>query len=148
MNLSDQINADIKAAMLARETVKLAALRGVKKEFLEAQTAKNGGEFTNETAIKILQKMVKQRKEAAAIFQEQNRPDLAENELAEAAVIEAYLPKQMSEAEIEAEVKKIIESVGATSMKDMGKVMGTASKALAGKADGKVISDVVKRLLA
>ncbi len=149
MDLFEQINNDIKAAMLAHETVKLAALRGVKKEFLEAKTSKNAnGELSDETAVKILQKMVKQRKESAAIFTEQNRADLAENELAEAGFIEAYLPKQLSPEEIEAEVKKIMEQTGAASMKDMGKVMGAASKALAGKADGKVISDIVKKLLA
>ncbi|MCM1040826.1 MAG: GatB/YqeY domain-containing protein [Bacteroides sp.] len=149
MDLFEQINTDIKAAMLAHETVRLAALRGVKKEFLEAKTSKNAnGELTDETAVKILQKMVKQRKESAAIFTEQNRADLAENELAEAGFIEAYLPKQLSAEEIEAEVRKIMEQTGASSMKDMGKVMGAASKALAGKADGKVISDIVKKLLA
>ena len=149
MDLFEQINNDIKAAMLAHETVKLAALRGVKKEFLEAKTSKNAnGELSDETAVKILQKMVKQRKESAAIFTEQNRADLAENELAEAGFIEAYLPKQLSPEEIEAEVRKIMEQTGAASMKDMGKVMGAASKALAGKADGKVISDIVKKLLA
>lgn len=149
MDLFEQVNNDIKAAMLAHETVKLAALRGVKKEFLEAKTSKNAnGELSDETAVKILQKMVKQRKESAAIFTEQNRADLAENELAEAGFIEAYLPKQLSPEEIEAEVKKIMEQTGAASMKDMGKVMGAASKALAGKADGKVISDIVKKLLA
>ena len=149
MDLFEQVNNDIKAAMLAHETVKLAALRGVKKEFLEAKTSKNAnGELNDETAVKILQKMVKQRKESAAIFTEQNRADLAENELAEAGFIEAYLPKQLSPEEIEAEVRKIMEQTGASSMKDMGKVMGAASKALAGKADGKVISDIVKKLLA
>lgn len=149
MDLFEQVNNDIKAAMLAHEPVRLAALRGIKKEFLEAKTSKNAnGELTDETAIKILQKMVKQRKESAAIFTEQNRADLAENELAEAGFIEAYLPKQLSAEEIEAEVKKIIEQTGASSMKDMGKVMGATSKALAGKADGKMISDVVKKLLA
>ncbi|MBD5392360.1 GatB/YqeY domain-containing protein [bacterium] len=149
MDLFEQVNNDIKAAMLAHETVKLAALRGVKKEFLEAKTSKNAnGELSDETAVKILQKMVKQRKESAAIFTEQNRADLAENELAEAGFIEAYLPKQLSPEEIEAEVRKIMEQTGAASMKDMGKVMGAASKALAGKADGKVISDIVKKLLA
>ncbi|MDE7071738.1 MAG: GatB/YqeY domain-containing protein [Bacteroidales bacterium] len=149
MDLFERINNDIKAAMLAHETVKLAALRGVKKEFLEAKTSKNAnGELTDETAVKILQKMVKQRRESAAICTEQNRADLAENELAEAACIEAYLPKQMSAEEIEAELRKIIEQTGAKDMKDMGKVMGTASKAMAGKADGKVISELVRKLLA
>ncbi|MBO7427198.1 MAG: GatB/YqeY domain-containing protein [Paludibacteraceae bacterium] len=149
MALFDQISEDIKKAMLARDKVKLEALRGVKKEFIEAKTAKNAdGELSDDTALKILQKMVKQRKESAAIFTEQNRPELAENELAEAAVIEAYLPKQMSDEELTAAVKAIIAEVGATSAKEMGKVMGVASKKLAGKAEGRAISEKVKSLLA
>ena len=149
MALFDQISEDIKKAMLARDKVKLEALRGVKKEFIEAKTAKNAdGELSDDTALKILQKMVKQRKESAAIFTEQNRPELAENELAEAAVIEAYLPKQMSDEELTAAVKVIIAEVGATSAKEMGKVMGVASKKLAGKAEGRAISEKVKSLLA
>ena len=147
MDLFEKIGNDIKAAMLAHETVKLAALRGVKKEFLEAKTSKNAnGELSDETAVKILQKMVKQRKESAAIFTEQNREDLAKNELEEASYIEAYLPKQLSEEEIEETVKGVIAQVGAAGMKDMGKVMGSATKLLAGKADGKVISEIVKKL--
>jgi uncharacterized protein YqeY len=135
--------------MLAREKVRLEALRGIKKEFLEAKTAKGAnGELTDETAIKIMTKMVKQRRESARIYQENNRAELAENELSEAAVIEEYLPKQLSAEELEAEVKKIIEQVGATGPKEMGKVMGVASKALAGKAEGRAISETVKRLLA
>ena len=149
MALFDQISEDIKKAMLARDKVKLEALRGVKKEFIEAKTANNAdGELSDDTALKILQKMVKQRKESAAIFTEQNRPELAENELAEAAVIEAYLPKQMSDEELTAAVKAIIAEVGATSAKEMGKVMGVASKKLAGKAEGRAISEKVKSLLA
>ncbi len=149
MALFDQISEDIKKAMLARDKVKLEALRGVKKEFIEAKTAKNAdGELSDDTALKILQKMVKQRKESAAIFTEQNRPELAENELAEATVIEAYLPKQMSDEELTAAVKAIIAEVGATSAKEMGKVMGVASKKLAGKAEGRAISEKVKSLLA
>ena len=149
MALFDQISEDIKKAMLARDKVKLEALRGVKKEFIEAKTAKNAdGELSDDTALKILKKMVKQRKESAAIFTEQNRPELAENELAEAAVIEAYLPKQMSDEELTAAVKAIIAEVGATSAKEMGKVMGVASKKLAGKAEGRAISEKVKSLLA
>jgi len=148
MNLFDQVSEDIKAAMLAKDKIRLQALRGVKKEFLEAKTAKGGdGELTDETAIKIIQKMVKQRKESAEIFVSQGRPELAENELAEVKAIEVYLPKQMSPEELEAELKKIISQVGAEGPKDMGKVMGAASKALAGKADGKAISETVKRLL-
>lgn len=149
MNLFDTVSADIKAAMLARDKVRLEALRGVKKEFLEAKTAKGGdGELADDTAMKILVKMVKQRKESAAIYVEQNRPELAEEELAQAAVIESYLPKQMSEEELTAALKAIIEKVGATSAKDMSKVMGTATKELAGKADGKAISAKVRELLA
>ena len=149
MDLFDQISADIKAAMLAKDKVRLESLRGIKKEFLEAKTAKGAdGTLTNEAATKILAKMVKQRKETAQIYTEQNRPELAENELAEAAVIEEYLPKQLSDEELTAELRKIIEQVGATSAKEMGKVMGVASKALAGKADGRVISAKVKELLA
>ncbi len=149
MALFDKINEDIKKAMLAREKVALEALRGVKKEFLEAKTAKGAGdELSDETAIKILQKMVKQRKESAAIFTEQGRPELAEGELAEAAVIEKYLPAQMTDEELTAAIKEIIAEVGATSAKEMGKVMGVASKKLAGKAEGKAISDKVKSLLA
>lgn len=148
MNLFDQISADIKSAMLAREKVRLEALRGVKKEFIEAKTAKGAnGELTDEVAMKILVKMVKQRKETAELYAAQNRPELAENELAEAAVIEGYLPKALSEEELTAELKKIIAEVGATSAKEMGRVMGVASKALAGRADGKVISAKVRELL-
>ena len=148
MNLFDQISEDIKKAMLARDKVRLEALRGVKKEFLEAKTAKGaGGELTDETATKILVKMAKQRKESAAIYADNNRPELAENELAEARVIEEYLPKQLTEEELTAELKKIIAEVGAEGPKDMGKVMGTASKALAGKAEGRAISAKVKELL-
>jgi uncharacterized protein YqeY len=148
MALFDQISEDIKKAMLAKEKVRLEALRGVKKEFLEAKTAKgSNGDLTDEAAVKILQKMVKQRKDSAQIYIDQNRPELAENELAEVAVIEAYLPKQMSDEELTAAVKEIISEVGATSAKDMGKVMGVASKKLAGKAEGRAISDKVKTLL-
>ena len=148
MALFDQISEDIKKAMLAKEKVRLEALRGVKKEFLEAKTAKgSNGDLTDEAAVKILQKMVKQRKDSAQIYIDQNRPELAENELAEVAVIEAYLPKQMSDEELTAAVKEIIAEVGATSAKDMGKVMGVASKKLAGKAEGRAISDKVKTLL-
>ena len=149
MNLFDRVSSDIKNAMLAKDKVRLEALRGIKKEFLEAKTAKGSdGELNDDTALKILAKMVKQRKESAQIYTEQNRPDLAEPELAEAKVIEEYLPKQMTETELEAELKVIIAEVGATSAKEMGKVMGIASKKLAGRADGKAISAKVKELLA
>ncbi len=146
--LFDQISADIKAAMLARDKVTLEALRGIKKEFLEAKTAKGGdGTLHDEQGVKIMQKMVKQRKETALIYREQNRSELAENELAEAAVIEKYLPQQMSDAELEAAVTAIIAQVGATGPQDMGKVMGVATKQLAGKTEGRLISDKVKALL-
>ncbi len=149
MNLYSQIDADIKAAMLAKDRVALQALRGIKKEFIEAKTAPGAnGELTDEIALKILAKMVKQRRESAAIYTEQNRPDLAEAELAEVAVIEKYLPKALSEAELTEELTKIIASVGATSPADMGKVMGAATKALAGRADGRAISAMVRQLLA
>lgn len=148
MDLFDRISADIKAAMLAREKVRLETLRGIKKEFLEAKTAKGGdGTLSDDAAMKILAKMAKQRKETAVIYEEQNRLDLRDNELAEAAVIEEYLPKQLSDAELTEELKKIIAQTGATSAKEMGKVMGVASKALAGRADGKVISAKVRELL-
>lgn len=149
MDLFDKISADIKSAMLAREKVRLETLRGIKKEFLEAKTVKGGdGSLSDEQATKILAKMAKQRRETAQIYDEQNRLDLRDNELAEAAVIEEYLPKQLTEEELIAELKKIIAETGATSAKEMGKVMGVASKALAGRADGKVISAKVRELLA
>lgn len=148
MNLFDQVSEDIKKAMLAREKVRLEALRGAKKEFLEAKTAKGAnGELTDETAVKILVKMVKQRKESAKIYEENNRAELAENELAEAAVLEEYLPKQLSADELEAEVKALIAELGAAGPKDMGKVMGQASKRFAGRAEGRAVSETVKRLL-
>lgn len=139
MNLFDQISEDIKKAMLAREKVRLEALRGVKKEFLEAKTAKgSNGELSDETAVKIMVKMVKQRRESARIYEENNRPELAAGELEEAAVIEAYLPKQLSEEELLAELKAIIAETGATGPKEMGKVMGVATKRLAGRAEGEI----------
>lgn len=134
--------------MLAKDRVRLEALRGIKKEFLEAKTAKGGdGTLSDEAATKVLVKMAKQRRESAAIYKEQNRQDLADGELAEVAVIEEYLPKQLTEEELTAELKKIIAEVGATDAKMMGKVMGVASKALAGRADGRAISAKVKELL-
>lgn len=149
MSLFDQISEDIKKAMLAKERVKLDALRGVKKEFLEAKTAKGSdGELSDEMAMKIIAKLVKQRKESAQIFQTQNRPELAEKELEEASHIEGYLPKQMSSDELEAALKAVIAEVGAKGPQDMGKVMGVASKKLAGLADGRLISETVKKLLA
>ena len=147
--LFDKVSGDIKTAMLARDKVSLEALRGMKKEFLEAKTAKGSdGNLLDEVAVKIIQKMVKQRKESAQIYAEQNRPELAENELAEATVIEKYLPTQMSDAELEASVASVIVQVGANGPQDMGKVMGVASKQLAGKTEGRLISEKVKYLLA
>lgn len=149
MSLFDKISADIKVAMLARDKVRLEALRGIKKEFLEAKTAKGSdGELQDDAATKILVRMVKQRKESAEIFSQNNRAELAEEELAQARVIEEYLPKQLSDEELTAALKAIIEKVGASSAKDMGKVMGTATKELAGKAEGKAISAKVRELLA
>ncbi len=149
MNLFDQVSEDIKKAMLAREKVRLEALRGAKKEFLEAKTAKGAnGELSDDAATKILVKMVKQRKESARIYTENNRPELAQNELDEAAVLEEYLPKQLSTEELEKEISAIIAETGASGPKEMGKVMGVASKRLAGRAEGRVISETVKTLLA
>jgi len=148
MTLFDTISNDIKAAMLAKDKIRLEALRGAKKEFLEAKTAKGAdGDLSDETAVKILQKMVKQRKESAAIYAEQNRPDLAEKELGEVTALENYLPKQLSPEELEATLREIIAKVGATSIKDIGKVMGAATQALAGKTEGRLISEKVKQLL-
>ena len=149
MILCDQVSNDFKSAMLAKDKVRLEALRGIKKEFLEAKTAKGAdGELTDDMAMKILAKMVKQRKESAQIYTEQNRPDLAEPELAEAAVIETYLPKQMTEEELTEALNALIALVGATTPQEMGKVMGVATKQLAGRADGRAISAKVKELLA
>ncbi|MBR8538046.1 GatB/YqeY domain-containing protein [Carboxylicivirga sediminis] len=148
MSLELQINNDIKEAMKAKDRIRLEALRGVKKEVLEAKTAKGAAEeISDADVMKIVQKMVKQRKDAAELFASQNREDLAEKELAEVEAISVYLPAQMTQEELVPVVKTIIEKVGATSMKEMGKVMGVASKELAGKADGKDISAVVKQLL-
>ena len=148
MSLFDKVSADIQAAMKAREKVRLEALRGAKKEFLEAKTAPGAnGELSDEQAIKILTKMVKQRKESARIYVDNQRQELADNELAEAAVLEEYLPKQLTPEELEAELKAIIAETGATSAKEMGKVMGVATKRLAGRADGRTIQGMVKTLL-
>jgi uncharacterized protein YqeY len=148
MSLFDKISEDIKAAMLAKEKEKLEALRAVKAAMLLAKTEKGASdELTPDAEMKLLQRLVKQRKESAEIFAGQNRSDLADKEVFEASVIEQYLPKQMSEEEIKAALKLIIEKVGAKTPADMGKVMGVASKELAGKADGKTISTLVKTLL-
>jgi hypothetical protein len=149
MALFDQISEDIKSAMKARDKVRLETLRNIKKVFLEAKTAPGANDtLTDADALKIISKLAKQGKETATTYTQAGRQDLADAELAQVVVLESYLPKQLSQEEIEAEVKKIIAEVGATSMKEMGKVMGTASKQLAGKADGRVISEIVKKLLA
>ncbi|PPK94440.1 hypothetical protein LY01_02079 [Nonlabens xylanidelens] len=138
--------AAMKEAMKAKDQVALASLRAVKSELLLSKTS-GGGELTEEDEIKIVQKLVKQRKDSARIFSEQNREDLSEPELAQAAVLEKFLPEQLSEEDVAAIVKEIISKTGATGMKDMGKVMGMANKELAGKADGRTISTVVKAQL-
>lgn len=145
--LFDQISNDIKQAMLAKDKVALNALRNVKKEFLEAKTAKGGEDFDDVAAQKILQKMVKKGKDTAAIFMAQGRQDLADEELAQVAVFEKYLPEQMSNEELESVLKEIIAQIGASSAQDMGKVMAVATKQLAGKAEGRAISNKVKELL-
>ncbi len=149
MSLAEKINADIKAAMLARDKRKLAALRAIKAGLLLAKTGKDAssGEIPEIVEVQLLQKLVKQRKESASVYEQQNRSDLAEEELFQSGIIEAYLPQQMSEEEVTAVVKEIISQSGATGMKDMGKVMGAASKKLAGKADNKRVSDIVKKEL-
>lgn len=149
MSLFDEISSGIVAAMKARDKVRLETLRAIKKDFIEAKTAPGAnGELSDEAALKIIAKLVKQRKDTAIIYQENNRPELAENELAEAAIMEEYLPKQLSDGELTEALKAIIAQVGASSAKDMGKVMGVATKALAGKAEGRAISAKVKELLA
>ncbi len=149
MSLKQQIDTDIKNAMLARNKEELEALRSIKSLILLAETEKGVvAEVSNDVENKLLMKAAKQRKESADIFQQQGRKDLADKELVQLEVINRYLPKQLSEGEIEASVKKIIEQVGAKGPQDMGKVMGTATKLLAGQADGKVISELVKKLLA
>ncbi|MBS1651173.1 MAG: GatB/YqeY domain-containing protein [Bacteroidetes bacterium] len=145
MNIEEKINSDIKAAMLAKEAQKLEALRAIKSAILLLKTSPEG--LTEDSAIKAIQKEVKKRKESAEIYKAQNRLDLADPELYQASVLETYLPKQMTEDEVKAEISKILTQVGATTAADMGKVMGLASKTLAGKADNKIISEIVKQLL-
>ena len=148
MEMFDRISNDIKDAMKAKDKVRLETLRNIKKVFLEAKTAPGANDtLTDDAAIKIMQKLVKQGKDSAALYNEQGRADLAEAELAQVAVIETYLPKQMSAEELEAALKAIIAEVGAEGPKDMGKVMGTATKKLAGLAEGPAISAKVKELL-
>ncbi|MBR5104722.1 MAG: GatB/YqeY domain-containing protein [Bacteroidales bacterium] len=146
--MEKRIQADMVSAMKAKETVRLASLRAIKAAIMLAKTAEGAsGEITDPEIVKIIQKLVKQRKESAQQYTDAGRPELAENELAEAAVMEVYLPKQLSEAELEAELTKIIAEVGASKPQDMGKVMGVATKKLAGLADGRAISATVKKLL-
>lgn len=148
MNLFDRISEEIKKAMLAKDKVRLDALRSVKKEFIEAKTAKGASdEFTDEKAVSILQKMVKQRKESAEIFSAQNREDLSGPEIEQMKVIQEFLPEQLSQEELDTVIQTIIQETGATSLKEMGKVIGAANKKLAGKAEGRAISETVKRLL-
>ncbi len=149
MSLTDTITQEIKAAMKAKDKVKLEALRAIKKELIEANTAIPADQTISEDVeMKILQKMVKQRKDAANLYTEQNREDLAEKELQEAEVINAFLPEQITGEELNKVITKIVADLNASSMKDMGKVMGVASKQLSGKADGKEIADIVKKILA
>ncbi|MCS4226868.1 GatB/YqeY domain-containing protein [Sphingobacterium sp. ML3W] len=149
MSLETQINQDIKAAMIAKNTAALRGLRAIKAAILLAKTEKGHAEDLNQEAeIKVLQKLVKQRRESAEIYKTQNREDLYQIEVEEEKVIEAYLPKQMSKEEVESVIKAIIAETGASSIKEMGKVMGAANQKLAGQADGKTISEVVKSLLA
>ena len=149
MELFEKVSKDIVAAMKAKDKVTLEALRNIKKVFIEAKTAPGANDTLDDAAaLKILQKLAKQGHDSADLYTQQNRPDLAEAEMAQVRVIESYLPKALSAEEIEAAVKEIIAQTGATSIKEMGKVMGAASKQLAGKADGKAISDIVKKLLA
>ncbi len=149
MDLFETVSKDIIAAMKAKDKVRLEALRNIKKYFIEAKTAPGAADtLADADALKILAKMAKQGRDTAALYTAQNRPDLAQEELAQVAVVEAYLPQPLTPEEIEAAVRDIIAETGATGMKDMGRVMGTASKRLAGRADGKALSEAVKRLLA
>ena len=146
--MEKQIQADMVAAMKAKETVRLASLRSIKAAIMLAKTAEGAtGEIDDAAIVKIIQKLVKQRKESAQQYNDAGRPELAENELAEAACMEVYLPKQLSEAEVEAKLAEIIAEVGASQPSDMGKVMGVATKRLAGLAEGRMISAHVKKLL-
>jgi uncharacterized protein YqeY len=149
MKISEQINEDIKAAMRIKDKIALEALRAAKTAFtLEKTKDSSGAELSDEKELKLVQKLVKQRNESAEIYKQQNRNDLYENEIAEAKVLEKYLPEKMSSDELRAVLKAIVEETGAQSPKDMGKVMGVATKQLAGKADGKEIAVMVKEMLA
>jgi uncharacterized protein YqeY len=147
MSLQDKVMAKLKDAMKAKDKVALESLRAIKSALLLAQTSGNNEALTNEDEIQLVQKLVKQRKDSAVLYNEQGRKDLADPELAQVAILEQFLPEQISQANLEEIVKNVIKQTGANSMKDMGKVMGIASKQLAGKADGKTISNMVKALL-
>ncbi|MCK9301730.1 MAG: GatB/YqeY domain-containing protein [Bacteroidales bacterium] len=147
MSLEEKINGEIKKAMLAKDAGRLNALRAIKSAILLLKTDKNVGEITSEVEISLLQKLVKQRREAADIYKQQNRTDLYDEEMSQVVVIEDFLPAQLSEEEVRTIVKNVIEKVGASSVKDMGKVMGMATKELAGKAEGKLVASLVKELL-
>ena len=148
MNLFDTVSEDIKKAMKAKNKVALQTLRNVKKAFIEANTQTGASEvLSDEEALRIIQKLVKQGKDSATIYKEQDREDLADEELAQVEILEEYLPKQMSKEELKAALKKLVDELNATSMKDMGKVMGIATQKFAGKAEGRMISQIVKELL-
>jgi len=147
MSLSDQINEDIKSAMKEKNKPKLEALRAIKSQLILASTEKGAGESTEAAEVKMLQKLVKQRRDAADIYTKEQRNDLAAEELEQVTIIEEYLPEQMTEQQIRSEVDAIVKATGASSMQDMGKVMGQANSKMAGKADGKIIAQLVKRAL-
>jgi len=147
MALKNQIDQDIKLAMLAKDQARLRSLRAIKSAILLAETEKNAGVFDENSEIKVLQRLVKQRKESAEIYLQQNRPDLLAIEKEEQEIIEEYLPKQLSREELRKTILEIVEKIGAKDMKDIGKVMGLANSTLAGKADGKTISEIVKDVL-
>jgi len=148
MTLEERINADLKAAMKAKDAISLRGIRAIKAAILLAKTDGSGKELNEESEIKLLQKLIKQRKDSLEIYEKQNREDLAQTEKEEIGVIEKYLPEQLSPEELTLALQNIIQAVGATSIKDLGKVMGAATKELAGKADGKTISSLLKNLLA
>lgn len=147
MALEQQIQKDIMEAMKAHDNVRLNAVRAIKSEILLAKTSGNGNEFADNDVVKLIQKLVKQRKESADLYTQGNRPELAKNELDEASTMEQYLPKQLGEEEVEKIIKEIISAVGATKISDMGKVMGAATKKLAGQAEGSTVARLVKKLL-
>jgi uncharacterized protein len=148
MKLTEQIDADLKTAMLARDEVKKLTIRAIKKEIIETRTAPgSNGEVSDEDVVKIVSRLLKQRKDSASIYEQQGRPELAQNELAEITVLEMYLPRQLSDEELQVAVQAIIDQTGAKSPSDMGKVMGVASKQLAGKVEGRILSETVKKLL-